>query len=273
MRKTSLILICIILNSHAFGQKKFSLPFSSNYNENALISFGIQYNYVYQNFQLTLKNNWQQLYPIDYPSDNINYLGDVKSIRSKAGSGYSVGIPIDFKINTNLQLNLSPSFLFVNNLAIEYQPMDQSIEPLIRKSKHYLSSSKSDNFNAFELPINIKLRSEEKFLRKKLNKYRGYFSTGLRYSRWIGINNEYQNLNNNNQRIDPLIFKKQYLSWEAGIGAEIFFDSFKVSPEIKFNQSFTTVLDHNNNLSTNNKFMRPIEKAFIRNIYFGLIFQ
>lgn len=273
MKKISLILLLSVIHNLAFTQKKLSFPFSGQYSENSLISFGIQYNYVYQNFQLGLKNNWQSLYPIDYPKDNILYLGHLKGIRSKSASGFSVGIPIDIRITQHLYFNTSPSFLFLNNLGIEYQSLDIELAALIRKGKHELSSVHGDNFNAFEIPFNIKLRSDEKILKNKFNRYRVYLSTGLRYNRWIGINKEYKNSRDNNLNIDPLIFKADYLSWEAGLGIEVFFESFKVSPEIKFIQSFDNVLDNKNTLSANNKFMKPIEKALIRNIQFGIIFQ
>lgn len=274
MKKISLIVILFIIHINAYTQKKFSLPFSSFYDENAVISFGIQYNYVYQNYQLRLKDNWQQDYPIDYPADNIMYLGDLKSIRSKAGSGFSVGIPIDLRMSSNIYLSTVPSFLFVNNLGIEYQSKDTNQESLVRRNKHQLSSTYGENFKAFEIPLHIKFRSDEKVLKNKTNRYRAYIISGIRYSKWLGINKYYKDISTQNMvSPDPLILKSGYLSWEAGIGLDIFFEGVKISPEIKFNQSFNTVFDNNNALSIDNKFMNPIEKALIRNIYLGLIFQ
>lgn len=274
MRQKGLILILILFNINAFSQKKVSFPFSGYFYNNTIVSFGIQYNYVYQNFQLGLKNNWQQDYPLDYPADNILYLGNLKSIRSKAGSGFSVGIPIDIRMHRNIYLSTQPSFLFINNLGIIYESIDLGKEPLLRKGKHEINTTEGTNFNAFEIPLNIKFRSEDKFLKNKFNHYSVYFTTGIRYSKWIGINKEYKNnVISNNPATDPLIFKNSYISWESGIGLDIYLDKFKISPEIKFNQSFNTILDHKNTLSTNNKFMNPIEKAFVRNIYVGLIFQ
>lgn len=274
MKKLSLILIISLLHINAYTQKKFSLPFSTYYDENAIISFGIQYNYVYQNYQIGLKDNWQHDYPIDYPKDDIRFLGDLQHIQSKPGSGFSVGIPIDIRINQFLYLNTVPSFLFINNLGITYQSLDPSIEPLVRKMKHDMSARNGHNFKAIEIPLAIKLRSEEKVLNNKVNRYRAYIMTGVRYTKWIGLNNDEQAMMNNKIVIsDPLVLKSSYFSWEAGIGLDIFFESFKVSPELKFNQSFTNVMDNHNKWSATNKFMAPIEKALIRNISFGLIFQ
>ncbi|MCI0920051.1 PorT [Sphingobacterium rhinopitheci] len=269
-----LILIFLFFNIKGYTQQKISFPFSGYFDKNSTVSFGIQYNYVYQNFQLGLKNNWQQDYPLDYPIDNILYLGNLKSIRSKAGAGFSVGIPIDILMHRNIYLSTQPSFLFINNLGIIYESLDVEKETLIRKGKHEINTAKGTNFNAFEIPINIKLRSEDKYLKNKFDYYSVYFTTGIRYSKWIGLNQAYKNIaNRKDQSLDPLIFKTSYISWEGGVGIDIYLDKFKISPEIKFNQSFNTVLDHKHTLSTNNKFMNPIEKALVRNIYVGLIFQ
>mgnify|MGYP003413069283 CR=1 FL=1 len=273
MIKKSLIVILITIHINAFTQQKFAIPFSRFYTDNATLTIGIQYNYVYQNYQIGLKNNWQKHDGFDYPIDNINHLGDLKSISSKAGSGFAVGIPIDLKMNSHLYLNISPSFLFVNNLAIAYQSTDISREPLIRKSKHDLATTVGDNFKAFEIPLALKLRSAKKGGIHKTNQYSAYIISGLRYSRWIGINKAYKDMIKNNHALtDPLILKPGYLSWEVGIGADLYFEGFKVSPEIKFNQSFKNVLDTKNPLSISNKFMNPIESSLIRNLYLGLIF-
>lgn len=275
MREGSLILICLLFHIKAFTQKKFSLPFFSNYyREDAPISFGIQYNYVYQNYQIQLKDNWQQDYPIDYYTDHILYLGSLKSIHSKAGSGFSVGVPIDIRVNKLFYVNLTPSYLFVNNLGIQYESLDNKYAPLIRKSKHQQYNLQGENFNAFELPFIVKLRSEEKVLKNKVNRYRAFITAGIRYTKWLGLESSYKTIRRKqDNNSSSLILKPDYFSWEAGLGLDIFFESFKISPELKFNQSFNNVMDNNNILSTTNKFMNPIDKAFIRNISFGLTFQ
>jgi len=99
---------------------------------------------------------------------------------------------------------------------------------------------------------------------------------GLKYSRFAGINKEYEQLlkeRMNGAIPQSIILKPEYLSWEFGLGVDIFFPHFRMSPEIKFNQSFKSVLNKEHALSTGNQFMAPLEKGLIRNIYVGLIFQ
>lgn len=275
MKYIVFIVIGVLLCINSFGQRKISLPFSTSYNEDATILLGIQYNLVSQSYQLKLDKDWQTKH-IDYGPDNSNTLGELKSIQSKPSLGFSVGIPVDIRANENLYFTFNPSFLFFNGLGVEYTPMDPNIatelEP--RRQRHIKGSSKGSNFNAFEFPLSIKFRSDEKTLKNKFNRYRGYLIGGARYTRWIGINGEYKALNEmGTNAIHSLVMKPGYFSWEAGIGTDIFFAYFKMSPEIKFNQSFGNVFDKENSLADGNKFMDPIEKGLIRNIYLSLIFQ
>lgn len=289
MKHITFVILGVLLYSNSFGQRKISLPFSSSYNENATILLGIHYNLVSQSYQLKLKKNWQQDYPIYYGPGDINNLGELKSIQSKPNIGFSVGIPVDIRTNDNLYFTFNPSFLFFNGLGIEYKSMglnpelgNGAIDPewenrtIVRRQRHVISKSEGTNFTAFEFPLSIKFRSDEKVLKNKFNRYRAYLIGGARYTRWIGINGEYEALlDANNPAAIPqaLIMKPGYLSWEAGLGADIFFAYFKMSPEIKFNQSFGNVFAPNHALAQDNKFMAPIEKGLIRNIYVSLIFQ
>ncbi|HMR19693.1 MAG TPA: PorT [Sphingobacterium sp.] len=280
MRKTTLtIFFCTILFLGQ-GQIRLSLPFTSAYDEDATVLLGIQYNYVNQNYQLALKKDWQS-YAIDYPGDNINDINGLKSIHSYNSHGFSVGIPMDIRTNANLYLTFNPSFLFINNSGIVYtgtDPLSTDFAPksLIRRTRHLETSTNGTNFNAFEFPLSIKYRSDEKIFKNKFNRYRGYVAGGLRYTRFIGIAGEYEGLLKERQNTpipQSLIWKIDYPSWEVGLGVDIFFPYFKMSPEIKFNQSFGSVLDHEHPLAAGNKFMAPIEKGLIRNIYVSLIFQ
>lgn len=277
MRKLASLLVamaCFTYNVNA--QKKISLPFSSTYDEDAPILIGIQYTLVSQNLQLTLKDNGAR-YPIDYPDGDIDHLGEVRSIYDASGLGFSVALPIDMRASDNLYITFHPSFLFVNKLGVEFTPTNLEAEAIIKRQKHILGSKEGSNYNAFEFPLSIKFRSDEKFFLHKENRFRAYMTAGARYTKWLAMNKDYKaletNMNANQPITRPLVMKPGYLSWEAGLGMDIFLPYFKVSPEVKFNQSFGNVLDNQTNIASNNKFMGSLDKGLIRNIYFGLIFQ
>lgn len=275
MKKLLIVFICLLSAKFSFGQSRFSLPFSNHYDEEALIMIGIQYNYVHQNYQLHLKKDWQT-HTIDYGTNNIHNIGTIQGITSASKAGFSVGIPIDMRVNDNLYFTANPSFLFMNNSGITYSSMDTTVGPLTRMTRHNMSSTEGTNFNVFEAPLSIKFRSDEKILKNKFNRYRGYMTAGFRYSRFIGIHDEYNALikeKENSLVADRIIVKPDYMSWEFGLGVDIFFQYFKMSPEIRFSQSFNSILNHNHTLSQGNQFMAPLDKALVRNIYFSLIFQ
>lgn len=279
MKHLFFIIAAVLFSMSSFGQRKISLPFSSSYNEDATILLGIQYNAVIQSYQLQLRDGWQK-HSIDYGDNDQNSLGELKSIQSKPNIGFSVGIPIDIRANENLYFTFNPSFLFFNGLGIEYQSTGSKPQwegkSITRKQRHVATSADGSNFNAFEFPLSIKFRSDEKILKNKFNRYRAYLIGGARYTRWIGVNGEYKGiLQQNPESAVPhsLVMKPGYLSWEAGLGADIFFAYFKMSPEIKFNQSFGNVFDPSHKLAQYNNFMTPIDKGLIRNIYVSLIFQ
>lgn len=274
MKKLSLLVCSFLIVTLVMGQGRISLPFSSAYDEDAVLLLGIQYNYVNQNYQLKLSENWQT-YSIGYEDEQKNILGNPQSIHSHNSHGFSVSIPLDVRANPNLYFNFSPSFLFINNSGIDYTSQDSTKTSLRRRTRHTIGNSTGTNFNTFEFPLAVKFRSDEKYLKNKFNRYRAYMLGGVRYSRLIGINKEYRGWENQQREKvpDPLIVKPQHTSWEVGLGADIFFPYFKVSPEIRFSQSFGSVLDKTHKLVEGNQFMAPLEKAYLRNIYVSLIFQ
>ncbi|EEI89667.1 hypothetical protein HMPREF0765_4814 [Sphingobacterium spiritivorum ATCC 33300] len=275
IKKLSFIIGLVTLPFLVSAQS-ISLPFSSRYDEDATLLFGIQYSYVNSRYVMGLKKDWSG-YPLDYPEGNINEIKDLRSIKSGVGHGMGVGIPIHLRITDNLYSTLSPTFVFINNSSIIYTGTNDdgtTQKSLTRRTRHTTRSEGGTNFNSFEFPLSLKFRSDEKILKNKFNRYRGYMIAGVKWTKWSQLSNDYDALMASNQQSpDPIIIKPDYLSWEAGIGADIFFTHFKVSPEIKFAQSFGNVLDQNHPLAVNNKFMRPLDKTLIRNVYFSLIFQ
>jgi hypothetical protein len=272
------IILSLLLSIHALmAQNLISFPFSG-YDEDASIQIGFQYNYINQNYQLKLKDNWKQLFEsLDSDSESLTYLGELKSIQSRSSAGFSIGLPMDFRWSEKLSINFNPSFNILNSIQIVFSPIDTDRNPIVRKSKHVLQDLRGDNFNSFEFPVALKFRSEEKALFDSDAKYRAYVLGGVRLTRWVGLIKQYNDLRleskNNRQVPEGIILRPEYMSWEVGVGFDIFLSFFKVSPEIRFSQSINNILSNNHLLSAENKFMAPIDRGLVRNIYFSLIFQ
>lgn len=288
MKKTSLSLLLILaLVFNTKAQRGLSLPFSTFYDENAWLSLGLQYNYVNSVYKVGLKENWASMGTKNLPIANTAYIQNFTAIKAVSSNGMSVGLPIEVRFTDNLSTTFQPTFTFINTVGIEYTGYrydpnlaidgeNVEMRTLSRRMRHVEGDENGTNFNSFEFPLNIRFRSDEKILKNKFNRYRAYITAGARYVRWAGIVGEYNGwleTANPADRPQPIVLKPGYFAWDAGVGVEIFFPYFRMSPEIKFSQSFGNVLDDKHAFADNNSFMAPLDKTFIRNIQFSLIFQ
>lgn len=90
---------------------------------------------------------------------------------------------------------------------------------------------------------------------------------GIKYS--MDLASEKKTNDDNAAPVNKLVKnKKSFLSYEAGIGFELYFEHFKMSPEIKVSHSFKDILLH-----TSNPYTDPIEKAKLRHFTFSLFFE
>jgi hypothetical protein len=62
--------------------------------------------------------------------------------------------------------------------------------------------------------------------------------------------------------------KRNYLSYEAGLGFDLYFEYFKMSPEIKLSYSLKNVLK-----DEPTRFAAPIDKLMLRHVTFSLFFE
>ncbi len=283
IKKKILLFACIGIMCHStYGQGRFSLPFSGAYDEDAPILLGISYTASLSHYLLQLKDDWQGLdiLPNGEPGKHILDIENIRAIQSRPALNISVGIPIDIRFTELLYFTLNPSFNFVNQSQIDYSgeaPGENGIEKTVfRRSRHSTDEKAGQNFNSFTFPLHIKFRSEEKVLKNRFNRYRAYLIGGVSYTRWLGIKKEYGELiaeQKNGYQSHALILNPDYYTWEAGVGLDIFFNYFKMSPEIKFSQSFSNILDNNHMLTQGNLYMNPLQSAKARGVFLSLIFQ
>ena len=77
---------------------------------------------------------------------------------------------------------------------------------------------------------------------------------------------------NNDDAVAPVnkLIKNQrsFLSYEAGLGFDIYFEYFKMSPEVKLSYSFSDILKHDITPYAN-----PLDKAKLRHFTFSLFFE
>jgi hypothetical protein len=110
-----------------------------------------------------------------------------------------------------------------------------------------------------EFPLSLKLKSD------RIQDFRAYVMAGVKYSDAIGSKK-------NKPETDPLdailTNKNGFGSYELGLGCEIYFEYFKLMPEVKLSNSFGNILT-----PENNPFSSPISKLSLHTVTFSLIFE
>lgn len=203
------------------------------------LSFGFSFQVNSSELKILKMANWQGPY-----SDVVNGLNNdyLTSISPLITEGIGIGGIANVKLTKNLDLRFTPMFVF-SDRKVRFTYNNET--PIEKKSSATLA----------ELPLSLKLKSE------RLGNFRVFMVGGLKYSFDIASRK-------NVDKLKDLTFKRNYLSYEAGLGLDIYFEWFKVSPELKVSHSLNDILKHEVN-----PFNTPIEKAKLRSFTFSLIFQ
>ena len=112
---------------------------------------------------------------------------------------------------------------------------------------------------SIDIPLQFKLKSD------RIGNFRAYVLGGLKYSMAINKRPVVDGL----APLDkPLQNTRNFASYEFGIGADIYFEYFKFSPELKLSNSFNDVLAHDYT-----PYATPISKLFLHTIGFSIYFE
>ena len=203
------------------------------------LSFGFSFQLNSSELKILKMANWQGPY-----SDVINGLSNdyLTSISPLITEGIGIGGIVNAKLTKNLDLRFTPTFVF-------------SDRKMLFTYNDGTSILKKNNATLTELPLSLKLKSE------RMKNVRAYMLGGLKYSFDIASRK-------NVDKLKDLTLKRNYLSYEAGLGMDFYFEWFKVSPEFKVSHSLNDILKHEGN-----PFNTPIEKAKLRSFTFSLIFE
>lgn len=178
-----------------------------NYN-NKPYHFGFYLGINYTDFQIRHEPNL---------NDVENYFSGV----TQTLPGYHVGIISELKLTKYLAIRLNPTF----STTVRRVTFDVYSRTLNRRD--YLIRDVESSF--IELPLELKLKS------KRIDNYQMYLLTGLRYN---------IDLASNEKVFDPELLKIKIndFSYEFGVGFDIFFEYFKMSPQIKGFFGFADVI-------------------------------
>ena len=211
------------------------------------LSFGFSFAYVSNDFKIVKKPDWRT--PFSDPQTGLPLTGQLNSISSKGSPGFSVGFITRYRLTEHLEARFTPSLVFADrNLAYTYVNPDQ--DPNVTKQVQTTT---------VDVPLSLKIKSD------RIGDFRAYILGGVKYSHTIGSKKN----DLNSDMLDKLVKNVSgYGSYEAGLGCDIYFEFFKLSPEIKISNSFGNVL-----VPENHPFSAPISKLSLHTIMFSLFFE
>jgi len=206
---------------------------------------GFSFSYVSNYYKIVKKPNWRN--PYFDPGVNRYITDSAKSIGSNPTPGFAIGLMLRYRLTDHIEARIGTSFIFADrSLFYAYDTPSQDV-------------TKSVQTTTEDFPLEFKLKSD------RIQDFRGYLLSGIKYSQAIGRGQD-------QSTIDPLERNVKNVSgfgsWEAGIGCDIYFEFFKLSPEIKISNSFGNVL-----LPDGEPFSAPISKLSLHTIMFSLYFE
>ncbi|HAL83576.1 MAG TPA: porin [Mucilaginibacter sp.] len=210
------------------------------------LSFGFSFTYISSNFKIVKKPGWRNRY-FD-PGVNPYIADSLSSISSTPLPGFAIGFITRYRITDHLEARVTPALVFADrSLTYTYPTASADV-------------TKSIQTTTVDFPISLTLKSD------RIDNFRAYLMGGLKYSVAIGKGN------NDTADLNPLDQVPKNVagfgSYEVGLGFDIYFEFFKLSPEIKLSNSIGNVL-----VSGDNPYSTPISKLTLHTISFSLIFE
>ncbi len=168
----------------------------------------------------------------------------ILSIKSKYDVNFEIAALISYHINKYVELRTMPGFLF-SNKSISYEFGDATFK------------KKSTPQVYFDLPVEIKIKSEP------LKDIKLYMVAGLKYGYDVGSNFK------DRRKPDQPIQKPNDFGVNYGVGIEIHFPLFILSPEFKMYNSFLNIHQGNDALP----YSKYIKGLYNRNFIFSINFE
>lgn len=210
------------------------------------LSFGFSFSYVSTNYKIVKKPNWRDPY---YDPGVNNYItSPLTSISSPKSQGFGIGFITRYRISDHLEVRTNPALIFADrSLAYTYEDASENVTKQVQPT-------------TIDVPLSFKLKSD------RVGNFRAYILGGVKYSQAVGKGGQ---SDANVDPIDKLVKNvRGFASYDAGLGCDIYFEFFKLSPEIKLSNSFGNVL-----VPEDQPFSSPISKLSLHSVMFSLIFE
>ena len=216
-------------------------------------NFGFSFQYIISEFKLIKSQQWRA--PYFDAEQNVFVTDSLKTLTSPTSPGFGIGFVVNGNVTPNVDVRFTPSLVF-NDRLLDYNYVNNTVNnPGVTLTQRKVQATTID------LPLGLKVKSD------RLMNFRAYMIGGLKYSMDLASGKKTNDAAA--APIDKLVKnKKRFLSYEAGIGFDIYFEYFKMSPEVKLSYSFKDIL-----IRERNPYTDPIEKAKLRHFTFSLFFE
>lgn len=226
------------------------LSFAQNWGggvDDKFFSPGFTFQYLSSEYKIYKRADWQKPY---FDDDIGQYITDsLKSISSAASPGFGLGFIAGFKLGSHTDLRITPTLVFLDRL-LDYEYSDPE---KFRQQKVATTT--------VEFPVGFKLKSDRR------RDFRAYILAGGKYS--MDIISKKKTDDSGFALTEKLVKNnKGYFSYEVAIGFDLYFEFFKLSPELKLSNSITNIHKHENH-----PYSSPLEKLYTRNFQFSLYFE
>ena len=257
IKKLSLIMSFLMVTTITFAQN-----WGGGVDDEDL-HFGFSFQYISAEYKILKAANWRN--PYFDPFDGKQVTQPMRAISSPPSVGFGLGFVVNRRISENFDLRATPSLIFSDRvMRYEYEPAPEVAQPIntsIIPAGFQTSIDKKVQATMFEFPLAIKIKSN------RLNNFRAYWLGGAKYS--IDIASKKKTFDEGETPINKFLKnKRNYLSYETGIGFDLYFEYFKMSPEIKVSYSMNDIIQHDNTA-----FANPLDKAKLRHFTFSLFFE
>jgi hypothetical protein len=213
--------------------------------DNNDLSFGFSFSYVQSSFKIIKQPNWRAPFFDNelnkFATDSLN------SISSNNMPGFAVGFLTRYRLTDHLEARITPSLVFSDrSVSYAYKTPSQDV-------------TKSVQTTTVDFPVQLKLKSD------RVGNVRAYIIGGLKYSGAIGSKKELANTAPTERLLRNI---KGYSSYEAGFGFDIYFEYFKLSPEIKLTNGLGNIL-----VADNTPYAVPLNRLSLHTFMFSLFFE
>ena len=241
IKKIVLILLVVGLSTSAYSQQ---------YSRGMRWGGGVDYDQFQWGFNLSYVGSSLKIFKEeDWKNAVLSSSNKLESIQTPFKNGYGFGLLAGVRMHESLNIYFTPTVLFA----------DQEVNYVFSETG---SMNKELKASLLDLPLTLKFKSQRR------KNYAIYLLGGGKYTQNIASKKKMDD--SDLPAYEKLLkLKPGFFSYEAGVGVDIYFEYFKMSPELKWSQSIGNVLDK----SDANYFNTPIDRMLLRSIQFSLIFQ